>query len=306
MDFGKLPSVDFVDFSFPPEHPENAETLRHFPPVNRPRLYIGATGYHQKSWVGKWYPTGTRDREMLTQYGRQFSTMEHNATHYRLPDSASVARWREETPADFRFCPKIPQVISHARDLGASNRLLDTFCDAIGELGDRLGCTFLQLPPHFSVDQLPLLERFLDRWPAAFPLAVEVRHPAFFMPDLDSELYFQMLTQRRVAAVITDVAGRRDVCHLRITAPVSMVRFVGNGLHPSDFTRVRAWADRMKPWMTGGLRELYFFTHEPDNLLSPELARFAAEVFSAAMPAVWLRGPSEIVPPPQQGDLFAQ
>jgi len=34
------------------------------------------------------------------------------------------------------------------------------------------------------------------------------------------------------------VAGRRDVCHATLTAPELMLRFVGNGLHPTDLTRV--------------------------------------------------------------------
>ncbi len=53
-----------------------------------------------------------------------------------------------------------------------------------------------------------------------------------------------------------------------------MVRFVGNGLHPSDFSRIEEWATRLKSWFENGLQEVYFFTHEPDNLLAPELTAF--------------------------------
>jgi uncharacterized protein YecE (DUF72 family) len=304
MEFGKLPNVDSVDFSLPPEHPENATLLHQLPPAGQPRIYLGATGYNMKAWVGRWYPAGTRDKDMPAAYGRQFNTIEHNSTHYRIPDAATVARRREEMPADFRFCPKIPQVISHSRNLGATNGLLDEFCEAIRGLEDRLGSCFIQLPPQMDVSQIPVLERFLDRWPEDLSLAVEVRHPSFFEPTVAAETYFQVLSERRVAAVITDVADRRDVCHMRLTAPVSMVRFVGNGLHPSDYERIREWAARLKRWTDGGLRDVYFFTHEPDNLLAPDLAMFAAGVFSADIPGARLRGPSEVPSPPLQGSLF--
>jgi hypothetical protein len=94
-----------------------------------------------------------------------------------------------------------------------------------------------------------------------------------------------------VAAVITCVAGRRDVCHASLTAPFTMVRFVGNGagpakrdatsaaanaLHPTDETRTAAWLDRLLEWRARGLESACFFVHQPDDVLAPELmASFA-------------------------------
>ncbi|MBV6441306.1 MAG: DUF72 domain-containing protein [Haliscomenobacteraceae bacterium CHB4] len=302
MDFGKLPSVDNLDFSLPPEPLQNAEVFAALPKTPGPAIYIGATGYNMKSWVGKWYPAGAKDKDFLRHYGVQFNTIEHNTTHYRIPDAATVARWREETPADFRFCPKIPQTISHARDLGLNGSEIALFGEVIAGLGDKLGCCFLQLPPHFSTRDLNLLGRFLEYFPADIPLAVEVRHPSFFQPTVPAEDYFQLLRHHNTATVITDVAGRRDVCHMRLTHRRVLIRFVGNGLHPTDHRRIEEWSGRLKHWLDAGLHEVYFFAHEPDNLLAPELAVFCAETFSADMPGVALRGPKQV--DGQQGSLF--
>jgi len=305
MDFGKLPSVEHVNFALPPDPPQNAAVLAALPPcTNPPVVYLGATGYNMKPWVGRWYPAGTRERDFLAHYGRQFNTIEHNTTHYRIPDAATVARWREEVPDDFRYCPKIPQTISHARDLGLSGREIQLFCDAIRDLGGALGCCFIQLPPHFGPQNLPELDRFLDVFPEDIPLAVEVRHPAFFQGGIGSEDFFQLLHTNRVSTVITDVAGRRDVCHLRLTTGRVLVRFVGNALHSTDFARIADWADRLALWFSQGLLEVYFFCHEPDNLLAPDLAAYTANVFSEKIPGVQLRGPVIQVPPVQQGTLF--
>lgn len=305
MDFGKLPSVDNVDFALPPDPPQNAAVLGVLPPRSGPPVvYLGATGYNMKPWVGQWYPAGAKDKEFLVHYGRQFNTIEHNTTHYRIPDAATVARWREEVPGDFRYCPKIPQTISHARDLGLHGREIQVFGEAIRELGDRLGCCFLQLPPHFSPQHLPVLDRFLDAFPEDIPLAVEVRHPDFFRHGTGGDDFFHLLQTRNCPAVITDVAGRRDVCHLRLTSGRTLIRFVGNALHPTDYARVADWAERLTHWFALGLREAYFFCHEPDNLLTPDLAAHAAQVFSQKMPHARLRGPMRWVPPAQQGVLF--
>ncbi len=302
MDFGKLPSVDQVDFQLPAEPAQNAGVLAILQKPSNPTLYLGPTGYNMKPWVGKWYPPGARESDFLRHYAAQFNTIEFNTTHYRIPDEATVERWAEAVPLDFRFCPKIPQSISHARDLGLSGSEMPVFCTAIQRLGPKMGCCFIQLPPHFIPRELNVLARFLDYFSKKIPLAVEVRNPAFFQNTAGGEAFFELLEKHSVAAVITDVAGRRDVCHLRLTNARTLIRFVGNGLHPSDYSRVEAWAERLKTWFDHGLQEAYFFTHEPDNLLAPELTAFCAEIFRQALPAITLRGPKPVAG--QQGKLF--
>lgn len=302
MDFGKLPNVDQVDFSFPPEPRGNEHLLASSPVAERQTLYIGPTGYNMKAWVGKWYPPGAKEKDFLKYYAEQFNTIEFNTTHYRMPDTGSVERWKKEAPDDFRYCPKVPQSISHSRDLGLSSDEPFIFGETINGLEQKLGRSFMQLPPHFSPRDLPVLKRFLERYAALTPLAVEVRHPDFFTPGPAAEAYFDLLETHKVTAVITDVSGRRDVCHMRLSNPVAMIRFVGNGLHPTDYTRIEAWAQRLQHWFAQGLQEAYFFTHEPDNLLAPELTAFCAERFKKAMPEVTLRGPKEVAG--IQGSLF--
>ncbi len=304
MKFGKLDSLAGVDFQLPADPPHNAAVLGATSPARPPALYIGPTGYNMKAWVGKWYPSGAKEKDFLRYYGQQFNTIEHNTTHYRIPDAATVARWREETPADFRFCPKIPQTISHAPDMGLHDGQIPFFADMIGGLGEKMGCCFLQLPPYFSQRELPLLHRFLQAFPTTLPLAVEARHESFFQNDGASTALFQTLTDYGASTVITDVAGRRDVGHMRLTNPRVLIRFVGNGLHPTDFTRIDAWAGRLQKWFDAGLQEAYFFTHEPDNVLAPDLTAYCAEAFSNRMPGVQMRGPRPMAPVVRQGSLF--
>lgn len=276
MKFGKLADISDVDFRLPPDPAANDRLWAERPgdADTRMTVYTGATGWNMPEWVGKWYPPGARSKGFLAAYGQQFNTIELNTTHYRIPTPETVRVWGASVPADFRFCPKIPQGISHDGKLGFPGEQLPLFWEALQGMGDRLGCCFLQLPPYFDTKRRGILEHFLRQWPREFPLAVELRHAGWFEDDDSLEGLARLLYLNGTAAVITDVAGRRDVLHLLVTAPMAMVRFVGNGLHPTDYERINDWVTRLDDWRQKGLREVYFFTHEPDNLLAPELAAY--------------------------------
>lgn len=297
MKFGKLASLEGIDLHLPPEPPANGALHSRLPTPRRAHLYIGCTGWSMKEWRGRWYPEKARPQDYLTYYGQQFNTIELNTTHYRIPTPETVRKWHEQTPADFRFCPKVPQSISHDGQLGLGGDQVALFAEAIAGLGEKLGPCFLQLPPYFASDRLPILERFLARWPAALPLAVELRHGSWFTDPAAGAALFDLLEQFRVAAVITDVAGRRDVLHLRLTAPFTLVRFVGNGLVPSDYERIDEWIALLRRW---ALPELYFFAHEPDNIQAPEMVDYLVRQLQGSWPEARLRGP-RAVDKPQTG-----
>lgn len=291
MKFGKLADISAVDFSLPPDPPANQAVLAQVEQARQElAVYIGCTGWSMPEWVGKVYPTGTKSKGFLAAYGKQFNTIELNTTHYRIPSLEMIARWFEQTPADFKFCPKIPQRISHSRNLGLGGEDIPLFCEAVQRLDQKLGCCFMQLPPYFGVDRLGLLETFLRAFPRHIPIAIELRHESWFRDEAGSQELFDLLTALGSSTVLTDVAGRRDVLHMRLTNGVGMVRFVGNDLHPTDYERIDAWVARLGKWHLQGLREVYFFTHEPDNLKAPDLADYLAQALKKT-PGIQTRGP---------------
>lgn len=300
MKFGKVADLSTVDFRMPAPPSSNQSLVQKFRrPTDAPlHFYIGATGWSMPQWKSKWYPPKTKTSEMLAAYARQFNTIELNTTHYRIPTADQVATWYRDTPADFRFCPKIPQRISHARDLGQATDDLSHFVNSISGLQEKLGCCFIQLPPYFDATRLPLLESWLKLWPRDIALAVEVRHSSWFASESASEGLFEVLERFHTAAVITDVAGRRDVLHLRLTAPHTMIRFVGNGLVTSDYERIDQWVHLLSEWRWP---EVYFFPHEPDNVLAPEMAVYLVEQLHT-LPGATVRGPAP--PDGRQTSLF--
>ncbi|NRB63316.1 MAG: DUF72 domain-containing protein [Saprospiraceae bacterium] len=277
MKFGKVYDLEGIDFTLPPDPSTNRQYFAEATPSESLRAFIGCTGWSMKEWVGKVYPKGTPVSHFLPHYGRQFNTIELNTTHYRIPSLDQIERWIQDTPADFRFCPKVPQSISHRTGMGVGGQALGNFCRAMDALHTRLGCIFIQLPPYFGWNKQLDLEAFLRGWPKHLPLAVEARHESWFSTDEHLAGLLDMLQAYQAYPVITDVAGRRDVLHMGVTGAVVMVRFVGNAHPLSDHQRVDSWIKRLAVWGNKGISDVYFFPHQPDNLLAPELSEYVVD-----------------------------
>jgi uncharacterized protein YecE (DUF72 family) len=69
---------------------------------------------------------------------------------------------------------------------------------------------------------------------------------------------------------------------MELTIPTAFIRFVGNNLHKTDYTRIDAWIERIKYWLEQGLQELYFFMHMRDEALVPELTVYLVDKLNAA------------------------
>jgi uncharacterized protein YecE (DUF72 family) len=263
MNFGKLPDISRVDFTLPSDHERTSRVLARATAKyadSQPRIYIGATGWGNKEWLGKWYPARTKPIDFLTHYTRQFNTIEFNMTHYRIPDAEMVDRWRMQAAAGFVFCPKVPQQISHRARLRAEEPTL-RFAEVMAGLGERLGPSFIQLPDHHGPKDLDLIRDYLKMWPDEQRLHWELRHPDWFGEGNGiAERGFDALEAAGHGTVITDVAGRRDVLHMQLTTPVLMLRFVGNGSPPNRlFQNRRVDNPHRRMVRKGAQGSLYFY-----------------------------------------------
>jgi uncharacterized protein YecE (DUF72 family) len=275
VQFGRGDKGAPLDLSIPDDDPRSLAVL-----ASAPRgplaAHAGCPTWANKEWLGSVYPRDAKD--LLVAYGQAFNGMELNVTHYRIPDAATVRRWRDGVPDDFRFAPKVPQVASHEGDLNAAAR----FAEAIGGLGDKLGCIFLQLGPRFAPRDADSLRALLAAIPAPLPLAVELRHRGWFSQGALTPAAWDLLGERGAGTVITDTPERRDVMHVSLPRPVAFVRFLATTDDAVDHARLDAWADRLARWRDAGLRELYFWLHAPDNIGAPALVSAFRDRFARA------------------------
>jgi uncharacterized protein YecE (DUF72 family) len=277
MKFGRLEAsaLSQISWELPTDPPATQAVLDRLPPrTQTPSVYIGCSVWTDRSFVGRVYPQGTPAKDFLKIYCRQFNTVELNTTFYSIPSVEKVKKWKEAATPGFQFCPKVPRSISHSSNVDAQRHLLDIFLEAIFHFEEALGMTFMQLPPYFQPSSMKALQRLLAHIPQGFNLAVELRHPAWFSDKVAQQELFTFLQAHGIVAVITDVAGRRDVLHQTLTMRCAFIRFTGNNLHATDYTRIDAWVKKLHLWLEKELSAIYFLLHEPEKALCADLAAY--------------------------------
>lgn len=198
---------------------------------------------------------------MLAYYVERFTTVEINATFYRMPEAKTVAGWASAAPAGFTYVLKAPQRITHFSRLRGVDEPLRHFCETARTLGDRLGPLLFQLPPNFkkAADRLGEL---LSIVPEGFRVAFEFRHESWF----DDEVY-ALLRSRNAALCIADTEDGS-------TPAIRTANF--------GYLRLRAVEyadDDLKDWIAtidqvgAGWRDAYVFFKHEDSGSGPALAR---------------------------------
>jgi len=277
MQFGFESDITGIDFTLPVDSPMTAEVLKTALPTTDLKVNIGCTRWAIKEWVRNLYPTATKQSEYLSEYSKQFNAIEFGPTFYDNPGSAIIDhRYTSNVKplSEFKFCPRVPQSISHIRRLRNCEHITNQFLETLAGFGIHLGPVLLQLAESFSPKFLTYLQLFIKEWPSHLQLFVEVRHKEWFANESNRSQLFESLQKYNVGAVISDTAGRRDAVHMQLTTPHAFVRFVGNNGGTIEKARLDEWVDRIGQWRDLGLQSLSFFMHQHDELFAPQSCHY--------------------------------
>lgn len=274
MEFGKVFNVDAVDFQLPKFHPLSEQTFARFTKSNSPNIYIGCPVWADKSYVGKVFPPKTPTKNYLKEYCKQFNTIEVNATHYQIPTPETIQKWKAAASPGFKFCPKFPQIISHRNDFELRDEWVDLFLSSVYQLDEHLGTSFIQFPPYFNPSKLKKLELFIQKLPTDLNFAVELRNEQWFSSQTIVKEWFDLFSRYNITPVITDTSGRRDVLHQVVASDKVFIRFVGNNLHETDYTRIDTWVTAIAELLQKGIKDVYFFIHEPQKHFCADIAGY--------------------------------
>jgi len=235
---------------------------------------VGTSGYNYPEWRGTFYPDKLPASKMLAYYVERFTTVEINASFYRMPNAKTVAGWGAAAPAGFTYVLKAPQRITHFLRLRGVAEPLSYFCDAARTLGDKLGPLLFQLPPNFKKAPDRLAET-LASLPDGLRAAFEFRHESWF----DDEVY-AVLRARNAALCIADTEEGA-------TPAVATADFGYLRLRAVEYTdaALRRWIETIDT-VGAGWREAYVFFKHEDTGSGPALARrFLALRAGSAQPA---------------------
>jgi uncharacterized protein YecE (DUF72 family) len=223
-------------------------------------IRIGTSGWHYQHWSDILYPPGLAARGYLDCYARHFETVEINATHYRLPETATLEHWREETGPDFVFACKASRYITHMKKLKEPEKTTGKFFEAVGHLEPKLGPVLFQLPPRWHADG-ERLGGFLDSLPPGLRFAFEFREPSWHCDPV-----FEILRAHNAALCIHDHPDCGSP--VLVTADFAYIRFHGTsagyrGCY-SD-SQLAGWARRIVGWRAQGKDVFCYFNNDAEG-----------------------------------------
>ncbi|HLJ56469.1 MAG TPA: DUF72 domain-containing protein [Chthonomonadaceae bacterium] len=209
---------------------------------------VGGMGWSYEDWDGVFYPADATSKDWLRLYAQAFDAVEIDSTFYGTPRPATIRNWMQATPPGFVFCSKVPRLVTHELGLRDAAAPLAQFIHAMAAMGARRGPMLFQMPPSFTIADLPALESLV---PALRSLAdphaefaIEFRHASLIVPDV-----FALLAEHNVALVASDY--RTLPRRFARTADFAYIRLIGRhgafrqhrAIVSDRSASIRQWAD---------------------------------------------------------------
>jgi len=241
-------------------------------------VWIGTSGWQYRDWRDRFYPPGVPVARWLESYSDRFATVESNNAFYNLPERRIFEAWAARTPDDFVMAVKVSRYLTHIRRLRDPREPVARFVDRVGGLGAKLGPVLLQLPPQFRCDA-ERLAATLDEFPREFRVAVEFRHPTWFVEEIRA-----LLTERGAALCLAD--RRRPLTPLWRTTDWTYLRFHEGRSAPAPCyggAALAAWARRLSETWTADEDCWVYFNNDPRGCAPRDAARFAGAVHRAGL-----------------------
>jgi uncharacterized protein YecE (DUF72 family) len=235
-------------------------------------VIIGTSGWQYRDWRGRFYPQKLPQRLWLEHYAEHFATVESNNAFYRLPERATFEKWRERTPADFRWAVKASRFLTHIKRLRDPQEPVARLMSRAEGLGDRLDTILLQLPPTLQADA-DLLRECLAQFPAGTRVAVEPRHESWWTDEI------RALLERYGAALCWADRDEKPVAPLWRTADWGYLRLhhgaEGWGYRPAA---LQEWAERLAATYGPDDDVLVYFNNDPGCAAVIDAVTFAQQV----------------------------
>lgn len=204
-------------------------------------IRVGTSGWQYGDWRDAFYPPGVPKLRWFEYYAARFSTVEINATFYRLPRTSTVEAWRSRAPRGFRFAVKGSRYLTHNLKLNDPAGPVATITGRMRPLGGVHGIWLWQLPPNLHRDA-ERLERFLQHLPARPRHAVEFRHRSWYDDDIA-----ELLRRHDVAWVWLSDGFMPD--DHPVTTDQVYLRFHGLGDRKDRRYRWDYTIEELEPWV---------------------------------------------------------
>jgi uncharacterized protein YecE (DUF72 family) len=216
------------------------------------RIRVGIGGWSYAPWRGVFYPKGLKQADELSYATSKLTSIEINATHYRLQSPKSFRIWGASAPDGFVFSVKGPRLVTQQKVLAETGNFITRFFKSgLAELGDRLGPILWQFAPFKRFDEDDFA-KFLDLLPHELDgqelnQVVEVRHASFAIPR-----FAELARDAGVTIAYVDAEGWPNIADL--TGDVIYARLQrGDDALAAAYPpgELDSWAGRAKTWAKG-------------------------------------------------------
>ncbi|HSX84579.1 MAG TPA: DUF72 domain-containing protein [Cellvibrio sp.] len=230
--------------------------------ITQSPIYIGTSNIvlpGNKTSFPEQFRSGTR----LQYYSSIFNSLEVNSSFYKLPQAKTFAKWTKEVADNFHFSVKLPQLISHAKQLNFEPADIDDFMFTTRELNKHKGALLIQFPASITVDYSEKILGILHHLNALqtgpfWQLAVEVRHRSFYTND-----FYAALRQYQASLVFHDMPNSKtpmdqtatEFIYLRFHGPS------GNYTGTYDDKTIEAYARWIWQWRNEGKAIYVYFNN---------------------------------------------
>ena len=225
-------------------------------------IYLGTSGWYYDHWLGGFYPPDLDKGEWLRFYSRKFSTVEVNASFYRMPFPNMVKGWERKTPENFLLSFKGNRVITHVKKIRGVKESLQRFYSLTELVKEKRGVILWQLPPMLQRNDA-LLEVFLNELNPRIPQAIEFRHKSWY----EKEIY-DLLEKYKIGYCIVNCPDYPT--HIEVTSDFAYIRWHGKeGWYRSNYskTELEKWAHSMRKL---DVKDVYGYFNNDFNCYAPK------------------------------------
>jgi uncharacterized protein YecE (DUF72 family) len=216
------------------------------------RVRVGIGGWIYAPWRGVFYPKDLPQSQELSFAGAKLTSIEINATFYRLQTPATFRKWAAAVPDGFVFSLKGPRLITNRGVLAESRDFMQRyFASGLSELGPRLGPLLWQFAPSKAFDEADF-GKFLELLPAQrdgrkLNHVVEVRHASFRKPR-----FIQLLREFGVTVAFTDAAAWPSIADMTGDVVYARLQRSDDALEMAYTpAEIDVWATRAQGWAQG-------------------------------------------------------
>ncbi len=209
------------------------------------------------------FPPEFQEKSRLTYYASLFNSVEINSSFYKVPMPATVQKWAESVPEDFRFTFKLWKGITHNKGLDFKVEDVNHFMQVIAQAGSKKGCLLVQFPPSLKVSGIRQTEKLMLAIQQAdsaqnWKIALEFRDRSWYVEET-----YDLLNDYNMGIVLHDKSAAASPLLEPATAFVYL-RFHGPGGNYKgsyDDGFLYEYAQYIKEWQSEGKSVYVYFNN---------------------------------------------